>query len=476
MAAAGRSISITTPLGSDVLVLTGFSGREAISQLFDFHLDLVAANGAQVPFEALLGRPATVSLTLPTGGKRFFSGIISRFGQGSRGLTFTSYRAELVPSFWLSTRRQTSRIFQQLSVPDILQQLLADIPVEFRLEGAFEPRNYCVQYRETDFEFASRLMEEEGIFYFFEHGSDGHQLVVANSPRGNTDVPGPSSIVFDPTGARRSSSAAVFQWEANQELRSGLYALRDYNFELPDSSLEEHASIQDSVQVGAVPHRLKLPVNEGLEIYDYPGGYAKRFDGIDPGGGEQPDELQKIFADGQRTVAIRMQEEAVPSIDVSGAATAPQLTPGYAFTLQQQFNGNGRYVLTSVDHSAQVSPTGDVTYTNQFRCIPDTLPFRPARRTARPAIQGTQTAVVVGPAGEEIYTDKYGRIKVQFHWDREGKKDEHSSCWVRVAIPPGAPFEPPHIDWEVVVAFEEGDPDQPIVVGTVFNPRRPPPP
>ena len=470
-AGVGPSIGFTTPLGSDVLLPTGFSGREAISELFDFQLELVATNGAQVPFEALLGQPATVSLTSPSGAQRFFSGIISRFGQGARGPRLTSYVAELVPSFWLSTRRQTSRIFQDLSVPDILQRVLADIPTEFRLDGTFLPRDYCVQYRESDFAFASRLMEEEGIYYFFEHDSGGHHLVAGNSPRGNTDIPGPSSVGFDPTGAQRPGSAVVFQWEKDQAVRSGLYTLRDYNFELPDDNFEEHASIVDSVPVGIVTHHLKLPVNEGLEIYDYPGGYAKRFDG-DP-------EIQNIDPDGQRTVGIRMDQEAVHSIQVSGGATAPQLTPGYGFTLQRHFDGNGRYVLTSVEHSAQArNPAGGgpVTYTNQFTCIPDALPFRPARKTPEPTIPGTQTAVVVGPAGEEIHTDEFGRVKVQFHWDREGKNDENSSRWIRVAIDPGAPFSPPQIGWEVVVAFEEGDPDQPIVVGTVFNPHRRPPP
>ena len=468
--AAGRSISITTPLGSDVLLLTGFSGREAISELFDFQLDLVAANSAQIPFEALLGQPATVSLTLPTGGQRFFSGIISRFSQGARGPKVTSYQAELVPSFWLSTRRQTSRIFQDLSVPDILQLLLADIPSEFRLDGTFEPRNYCVQYRETDFAFASRLMEEEGIYYFFEHSSSGHQLVVGNSPRGNQDLPGPSSIVFDPTGAGRPTSTVVFQWEKDQAVRSGLYTLRDFNFELPDDDLEEHASIVDSVPVGVVTHHLKLPVNEGLEIYDYPGGYAKRFDGAA--------DVGNIDADGQRTVELRMEQEALPSIQVGGAATAPQLTPGYAFTLQQHFNGNGRYVLTSVEHSAQSpNPGGNVMYTNRFTCIPDAFPFRPSRRTPQPTIPGHADGLRHRPGGGG---DLHRRVRAGEGAVPLGPRREEGRALVGLdprGDTSGLAVRSSQIGEEVVVAFEEGDPDQPIIVGTVFNAdRRPPPP
>jgi type VI secretion system secreted protein VgrG len=292
-------------------------------------------------------------------------------------------------------------------------------------------------------------------------------------------VPGP--IAFDPTGANRNNSEVVFQWEKCQELRSGLLTLRDHTFELPDETLEVQAASLDAVTAGTVTHRLKLPVNQGLELYDFPGGYAQRFDGIDSGGGDQPDELGKILPDGMRTVGIRMQQETLPSLAVAGAGTARSLGAGQAFTLFGHFNGDGRYVLESVDHSAQltnvVGGTG-LTYTSLFRCIPDGLPFRPSRTTPRPIVSGHQTAVVVGPAGEEIYTDKYGRVKVQFFWDREGKKDEKSSCWIRVAHPtqpPGTAVEPPQIGQEVVVDFEEGDPDRPIVVGTVDDARRPPP-
>ena len=472
-----RQISITTPLGPDVLLLVGFSGREAISQLFDFRLDLVAANDAPVPFEALLGQPVNVALALPSGGNRFFGGVVSRFGQGARTGRYTSYRAEVVPALWFLTRRQASRIFQQMSVPDILKRVLAGVDVDFQLQATYQPRDYCVQYRETDFNFVSRLMEEEGIFYFFEHTADGHRLVVADSRQSHTDVPGGSAIVFDPTGGRKSAPGAVFQWEKDQELRSGVVTLRDTNFQLPGSSLEAQATILDSVQVGTVTHRLRLGTNAGLELYDYPGDYAQRFDGIDPGGGEQPGELAKILPDGVRTAAIRMEQEALPSLQVSGASTARQLTPGHAFTLQGHFNADGRYVLTSVQHSAQAAhvSSGELTYTNQFTCIPIGLPYRPPRATPRPLVSGTQTAVVVGPPGQEIFTDKYGRVKVQFHWDREGKKDARSSCWIRVArTGTGGSIVIPRIGQEVVVAFDEGDPDRPIIVGSVADARVPP--
>jgi type VI secretion system secreted protein VgrG len=460
---AGGTIGVTTPLGSTLKIAT-FSGHEEISRLFQFQLGLVAANGAQVPFDAIIGQPVTVRI-----GSRYFSGIVQRFGEGARGAHQTRYTAYVVPSLWLLTRSAKSRIFQQVSVPDILRQVLVGSPVEFRLKGSYPPRDYCVQYRETDFDFVSRLMEEEGIYYFFKHASNGHTLVVTDSPAGLTPLSAP--ISFDPTGAARLDAGVIYAWEKDQELRSGLVTLRDYTFQLPDETLEVHAQIQASVLAGKVTHHLHVAGNDAYELYDYPGDYAKRFDNGD---------LAGILADGQRTAAIRMQEEALPSLQVNGGANAAQLTSGYVLTLQHHFDANGGWVVTSVDHSAHATnANGPVTYTNDFTCIPAALPFRPSRTTSKPIIRGVQTAVVVGPGGEEICTDKYGRVKVQFHWDRQGKKDQNSSCWIRVGHPSVSPGSqappPPRIGSEVVVAFEEGDPDRPLVIGTVDFAQVPPP-
>src|SRR5262245_21318832 len=184
-----RPIAVTTPLGPDVLLLTGFTGHEAISQLFRFELDLLAENRTSVAFDKLLGQPVTIELELPSGKKRPINGIVSRFSQGKRDTRFTAYRAEVVPQFWLWTRRVQSRIFQHLTIPEILKQVLAGLDVTYEIVGTFHPRDYCVQYRESDFNFASRLMEEEGIFYFFKHTSGGHKMVVANTTQSHPDVP-----------------------------------------------------------------------------------------------------------------------------------------------------------------------------------------------------------------------------------------------------------------------------------------------
>jgi type VI secretion system secreted protein VgrG len=232
------------------------------------------------------------------------------------------------------------------------------------------------------------------------------------------------------------------------------------------------------VQAGQVVHRLRLAGNERLELYDYPGGYAERFDGVGPGGGDQPDELQNIFRAASQDAGIRIQVEAEQSVVVTGSSTVAAFTSGRTFALQGHFNADGSYLLTDVTHAAS-QDAGASQYTNSFTCIPDGVPFRPVRSTPKPVLGGSQTAIVVGPAGEEVFTDKYGRVKVQFHWDREGKNDENSSCWVRVAQAwAGATWGAihiPRIGQEVIVDFLEGDPDRPIITGRVYNADNMPP-
>lgn len=469
-------LSVSTPLGNDVLLLDTFSGTEAISRLFSFKLGMYAPSGEEVPFEALLGKEIRVTVQLPNGETRHFHGLCGRFSAGDAG----RYQAEIVPRAWLLTRRQQSRTFQELTVPQILAHVLGEVPglaFEMRLKGTFQKRDYCVQYRETDFDFVSRLMEEEGIAYFFAHGADGHTMVMTDTPEGYPDLADPIPYRATLTNPARPNS--VYSWEKGQEIRSGKVTLWDHNFEMPGQSLEGTAAIQDSVQVGQVVHRLAVADNDKLELYDYPGGYAGRFDGVDPGGAERPEELLKIDAEAQRTAAIRMQEEALRGLSIQGIATAPGLAAGNSFTLSRHATAGGKYVLTSVQHVARVvTATGGAEYHNTFTCIPSGLPYRPARKTPKPVIPGTQTAVVVGPPGEEIFTDKYGRVKVQFNWDRQGRKDGNSSCWIRVAQPhaDSGTTTIPRIGWEVVVSFEDGDPDRPIILGRLYNPEPRPAP
>jgi type VI secretion system secreted protein VgrG len=485
-----RPIRVTTPLGEDVLLLVGFTGYEAISQPFRFNLDLLSEDREQVKFENLLGQPVLITLMLQTDEPRFFHGICSRLSEGAQDgdnetfTTFTNYSLEVVPQFWLLTRRAQSRIFQHMTVPDILKKVLTGLDVSYELSGTFQPRDFCVQYRETDFNFASRLMEEEGIYYFFKHTEEGHKMVVANTPQTHPNLPSSSEIIYEGLSGGLRDEDRILSWEKTQELRSGKFTLWDHCFELPHKHLDATEPIQGSVEVGEVTHKLQVGNNDKLEIYDYPGGYAQRFDGINKGGGEQSSELQKIFEDNKRTTKIRIQQEALPGLVILGSSNCRQFNTGHKFTLKRHFDGDGDYLLTDINHSCRLKEyrsgsDGQFNYQNTFRCIPFELPFRPFRSTPRPTVSGSQTAVVVGPPGEEIFTDKYGRVKVQFHWDREGQVNADSSCWIRVAQDLAGKqwgaFFLPRIGQEVVVDFLEGDPDQPIIVGSVYNASEMPP-
>jgi len=476
---ANRPLRITTPLGKDAIFLKQLSGTEAISQLFNFTVELLAPVDKPIDFGKILGQAVTIELDHKSGEPRYFHGHVSKFTQGGRDQDFTRYRAEIVPQLWFLTKRTQSRIFQHITIPDLLKKLLAGLKTDFEIQGTFEKRDYCVQYRESDFDFASRLMEEEGIYYYFKHADGEHTMVLANTPQSHAELPIDKKLIYDDLAGGNREEHRISSWEKLQEIRSGKVTLWDHSFELPHKHLEADKLITESVQVGTVTHKLKVGGAEKLEQYDFPGGYAQRFDGIDRGGGDQAGDLGKINQDNKRTVTIRMQEETAPALQIQGQSDCLQMSPGYKFVLERHFDADGDYVLTDVQHEATVGTNyrageGDeLKYSNTFTCLPLAVPFRPERSTYRPTVYGSQTAVVVGPKGEEIFVDKYGRIKVQFHWDREGKNDADSSCWIRVATMWAGRnwgmVHLPRIGQEVIVDFLEGDPDQPIVVGSVYN-------
>lgn len=261
--------------------------------------------------------------------------------------------------------------------------------------------------------------------------------------------------------------------------------LWDHTFELPHKHLDADKQIQDTAQVGTVSHKLKIGDSDRLELYDWPGEFAQRFDGVGPEKQDRPSDVQNIYTDNQRTTGIRMQQEAAAALMVSGTSRLRQLTAGHRFTLQEHFNADGPYVVTSVSHTARMTSNyrsgqmDEMAYDNAFTAIPYSLPFRPQRVTPKPVVPGTQSAVVVGPSGQELFTDKYGRVKVQFHWDRQGQNNELSSCWIRVAqLAAGRRWGTsfwPRIGQEVIVDYLEGDPDQPIIIGMVYNADQMPP-
>jgi type VI secretion system secreted protein VgrG len=515
---ANRPLAISVKgLEPDTLLLVEFHGDEALSTLFRYRLHAVAENPAQVPFEKILGKSVTVELELPGSkrpreNKRTFGGICQRVTQGQVDKIFTHYYIDVVPTVWLLTKVARSRVFQHADVHQILRRLAAGHPargwdngegeldlgirMDFRLSiSEWKARDFCVQYRESDFNFMSRLMAEEGIFYYFQHNNlkdvDASDLLIFGDRPAHHDFVTPSdSIAFGTSGD--DGTGDITSWEKMQELRAGSVTLRDHTFEKPDSYLEVSRPTRPSVLAGGVTHKLNT-ANEKLELYDYPGQYAKRFDTIDKGGAsEDPKTLSDLAADGLRTAQVRIEQENSTAVAIHGTSNCRHFVAGHKFilrtdrgTLEDQLQATGDYVLTSVQHSFGLPggyTSGDnkgFYYRNTFTCVPAALPYRALRTVPKPIIAGTQTAVVVGPKDGEVYTDKYGRVKVQFFWDREGKKDLDSSCWIRVGQfwagkRWGAHFWP-RVGQEVIVAFEEGDPDQPIIVGSVYNAENMPP-
>lgn len=451
---ATRQIGIETPLGQDALILRSFQGREEISKLFAFELDLVSEE-ATIKYDDIVGQVVTVRVNLADGSSRYWNGYVSRFVQAGQDSNVAVYHATVVPWLWFLDQTTDCRIFQSKSAPDIIKQIFQEYGFKdfsLSLYGDFVKRDYCVQYRESDFNFVSRLMEEEGIFYFFQHAEGKHTLVLGNDPAAHKPCPNQDSVRYEGSAGGWQDDDVVMQWLQEQEVRPGTFTSTDYNFETPTANM-----------LSSVNSKGKW------EIYDFPGEYTKK-------------------ADGDKLAKVRLQEQQTPKCVARGTSDCRSFSVGYKFTLTDHYRSdlNQEYVITSLRHSAHhslglVSGESDTTpvYENSFECIPSSTPIRPLRKTPVPVVQGCQTAVVVGPDGEEIFTDQYGRVKVQFHWDREGKKNDSSSCWIRVSYPWAGKswggIQIPRIGQEVVVDFIEGDPDRPIITGRVYNAGQMPP-
>ncbi len=462
-----RLLSITTPLGENVLMLTGFTGSEGISQPFSFELTL-ASEDTNINPRDIIGQGVTICLGMADDERRYINGIICRFSQERLGegsdqeqyLHIATYSATMVPWFWLLTRTVNSRIFQEKTVQQIIEQIFADrefADYEFRLSGSYEPKEYCVQYHESDFNFISRLLEQEGIFYFFEHEDGRHVLVLADSADVHQDCPHQDRVRCQLTGETTLETEDVIKnigW--GEEIRFGKYTIKDFNFLMPLTDLRWE--VPTSITVGQGER----------ELYDYPGEYL-------------------TVSEGERYANLRMQAEEAQITVLSGTSNCRAFISGFRFTLAEYHRDdmNDRpYVLTALNHAASepISGSGgdtEASYTNTFVCIPHSIPFRPPLLTPKPVIVGVQTALVTGPEGEEIYTDEHARVKVQFHWDREGQYDENTTCFIRVGqiwagMGWGAVWLP-RIGQEVIVSFIEGDPDRPIIIGSVYNGTHTPP-
>ncbi len=444
----------TLPEGT--LALTAMSGEEQLSRPYRFTVELVS-DDHDLNLDDLIGQPGCVRLAFGAGkgGSRYFHGLISRFRQLPAMDRFARYQAELVPWLWLLTRTSDCRIFQNLTVPQILEEVFRKhgfTDYKLRLSASYQPKEYCVQYRETDFNFVSRLMEHEGIAYFFEHADDRHYLILADAAAAYGTTPGYEKIDWNPHTADNSVTQKIRDWLVEKELQTGTYAQRDFDYLRPKVDLTTLAVLPR-------PHALN-----NLEIYDYPGDYIQH-------------EV------GEHYTQIRIEELQTRYETITGQSDARGITAGYVFALAKypRTDQNREYLATSVQHrlsmaeyaSGAQTAAGTRLYECSFTVMDATQPFRPARSTPKPMVQGPQTATVVGPKGQEIHVDDHARVKVHFHWDRHDKQDENSSCWIRVSQPwAGKGFgcmNIPRIGQEVIVEFLEGDPDRPIINGRVYN-------
>ncbi len=447
-----REAGITTPLGDDVLLLRHMTMTEELGRLFTIDLELLSTT-ENISFEDLLAQKVTVRLDITEDEKRFFNGHVSRFSQFGNQGSYAVYQATVHPWLWFLTQTSDCRIFQQKTVPDIIKEVFRNhgyTDFEEKLSGSYRTWEYCVQYRETDFNFVSRLMEQEGIYYYFKHEEYKHILVLSDAYSSHESVPGYEAIPYyppDDTTVRDEES--ISSWYISKQVQPGIYALNEYDFTRPKANLEVDSTI-------ARDHSAS-----DFEVYDYPGEYVES-------------------AEGDFYARTRIEELHTQYEQAQGHSDARGIICGGLFELSEypREDQDREYLVIAATHTIhsdafESASGGGPVYSNSFSVIDSQTSFRPIRSTPKPMVQGPQTAMVVGPAGEEIYTDEHGRVKLQFHWDRYGLSDENSSCWIRVSqVHAGKGFggiDTPRIDEEVIVEFLEGDPDRPIITGRVYN-------
>jgi type VI secretion system secreted protein VgrG len=452
-------LPVETPLGEGAVELVEFEGVEQISGLFHFRLKF-SSEDANIDINRLVGKPISFGIrTRDRQDIRWWNGFASKARLLPEDNEVFYYEAEVVPWLWFLTKTRDCVVNQDIKVVDLVKNTFKKYgfaegkEFEDKTEEKYTKWEYCTQYRESAFDFVNRLMEAEGIFYFFKHEKGKHTLVMGDRPSVFQPSKHQETIkVRHATGAGADRPwDMVSKWQYHSAFRSGKYTHRDYIFTKPDNPMHSE-----------VPAKRKKEGSAKWEVYDYPGEYEENKDGDD-------------------WAKLRMEEEEVENDQGYGESDARALSAGIKFNLSDhdRRDQNGSYVVTEVRHRAQEGSQftgqrrGPSEYTNTFKCINASHQYRPERKTPKHVMRGMQTAVVVGPKGEEIYTDEHGRVKVQFHWDRLGKKDQDSSCWMRVAHPWagkgfGAVFLP-RVGQEVLVDFIEGDPDRPIVVSRVYN-------
>ena len=458
---ADRPIRIKTPLGDDTLLVGSLAGTEELGRPFQYDL-LLFSEDHEIDYKKLIGQNVTIFVEKEGTEPRFFNGFVSRFSQTDVEEDLAEYRAVVVPWLWFLTRSSDCRIFQNKTIPDILKQVFTDhgfSDVVDRLQGSYRTWDYCVQYRETALNFVNRLMEEEGIYYFFKHETDKHSLVLCDSPASHRQFGGYEDLLYRP--ASKMAQESLWRWSVEHEIQSGGYATTDFDFTTPKKNTLAN-SFKD-----------RGHGNSQFEQFDYLGE-------------------QSPFSEGERYAQLRLDENQAQHEIFTGEGDARGICAGVRFTLKghPRSEFQQEYLTTAVQYTVQCAPlvTGSeqeksFEYKAKLTALPLEQQFRSRRVTPKPLVYGPQTAIVVGPSGEKIYTDEYGRVKVHFHWDRHGTADENASCWVRVSQAwAGKPktdnwgdMALPHVGDEVIVECLEGDPDRPIITGRVYNGANMPP-
>jgi type VI secretion system secreted protein VgrG len=451
---AGRPFQIDTVLGPNALLIRAFHGHEAVSELFAVDLEL-ASEDFNIPAARLVSQPATVRILCNKADERCINGYINRFTLVPSPDRLARYRARLVPALWFLTRTTNCAIFQNKTTPEIVESIFRSYGItnyKMQLRGKYTAREYCVQYRETAFDFIARLMEEEGICYFFEHTDKIHTVILVDNPSAHKTCALHPQVSFQPATVRGLDDEHDYiqDWVRTVGVHPSKWTQADFQFKQPRLHL-----------IGSVPCLSEVKGPE-LERYDYPG----RFD---------------TMGDAEQLTRIRMEEVEAGIDTITGRSNCRGLVVGSTFKVKDNFRSDqaGTFLLTAIDYEAEQGnlyaedQRGGQAYSNRFEAIPAQTSYRPPQITPRPFVYGPQTAFVTGPAGEEIYVDEYGRVKVQFHWDRQGKYDDASSCWVRVSqsiagLGWGA-MQLPRVGHEVIVEFLEGDPDRPVITGRLYN-------
>jgi type VI secretion system secreted protein VgrG len=460
---AGKGADFTLEAGgldADALRIVRFHGTEGMSEPFGYELELVSAEQA-VSFDDVVGQPAHLMWTtgVASDDERHVHGIVSRFEQTGRSKKLTHYSARLVPKLWTLSLVRQSRIFQNKNTPDILKAVLegAGIPAEqyqLSLKATYPPRKYCVQYRESDFDFMSRLMEEEGIWYWFAHDEEKCVVMMGDEASTPTQIAGQTEVAFrEGEGGLLGGAEQIAGFRYVRSMRTGKVILQEYDFKKPQQTMKVEAEAESDAH---------------LSSYDYPGEYPET--GV-----------------GKRLAQVRLEEQQAERELGVGEGNCRRLEAGYRFALVDHpvEELNQEYLLVRVEHWGEQPQAGigaaaqkaeskdEQTYRNVFECVPSIVTWRPPRVTPRPRVEGPQTAVVTGPEGEEIHVDEHGRVKVHFFWDLDGPQDDKSSCWVRVSQGWGGAgyggMFLPRVGQEVVVECLEGDPDRPIITGRVYN-------